>query len=80
MIRILFFAQARVATGISETSLPLEKASSVMFLWQYLTVLYPTLGELREKTRVARNGNFVQGDETFSDGDEIALIPPVSGG
>lgn len=41
---------------------------------------HPELESLRTVTRLAVNHAFVQGDPDLSDKDEIALIPPVSGG
>lgn len=81
MIRILFFSEARNATGLSEISLALEEVPDVRSLWQYLIARYPKLLELHTKTRLARNSEFISKEnEKFSDGEEIALIPPVSGG
>lgn len=80
MIRILFFAQARHLTGISEISLSFQDAPCGAELWRYLLERFPGLDSLRETCRLARNCEFVSEDETFADGDEIAIIPPVSGG
>nr|VFK47236.1 MAG: molybdopterin synthase catalytic subunit/molybdopterin synthase sulfur carrier subunit [Candidatus Kentron sp. TC]VFK51937.1 MAG: molybdopterin synthase catalytic subunit/molybdopterin synthase sulfur carrier subunit [Candidatus Kentron sp. TC]VFK62578.1 MAG: molybdopterin synthase catalytic subunit/molybdopterin synthase sulfur carrier subunit [Candidatus Kentron sp. TC] len=41
---------------------------------------YPELGKLRTVTRVAVNQSFCHRDSPVNTGDEIALIPPVSGG
>jgi molybdopterin converting factor small subunit len=38
------------------------------------------LAEYQARVRLARNGEFVGNDARFTDADEIALIPPVSGG
>ena len=79
-IRVLFFAQARAVAGTTETMLPIEGARDADGLWQSLGRLFPELVAMRETIRISRNGEFVRETETFSGGDEIALIPPVSGG
>jgi len=49
-------------------------------LWPLLAEHYPALAPLRPTIRLARSGEFLRDDETIHPGDEIALIPPVSGG
>jgi molybdopterin synthase sulfur carrier subunit len=41
---------------------------------------YPGLGPAAEKALLAVNQEYVGGDLELHDGDELALIPPVSGG
>jgi molybdopterin converting factor small subunit len=80
MIRVLFFGQAKAITAHSEILLPCSDAPDVDSLWSCLIAGYPALAGLRKNSRVARNGRFTCDMESFSDGDEIAIIPPVSGG
>jgi len=80
MIRILFFAKAREAAATDEILLPLESAPDSSRLWDYLVVQFPQLAAMRDSIRLSRNSQFVQDTEGFAAGDEIALIPPVSGG
>jgi molybdopterin converting factor subunit 1 len=80
MIRILFFAQARSVAGGSELSLSLDEAPDVARLWGCLVGRFPGLAAMRETARLARNSEFAQENEAFCAGDEIAIIPPVSGG
>ena len=42
--------------------------------------MYPLLAQYQARVRLARNGEFVGNDARFTNADEIALIPPVSGG
>ncbi len=77
-VRLLYFASLRDAAGRDEEMLEIEAAS--------LARLYDQARELhgfvfpREHLRVARNGVFASWEESANDGDEIAFIPPVSGG
>ncbi len=41
---------------------------------------HPALDRLTDHVSFARNEEFVPGDETLADGDELVFIPPVSGG
>ena len=80
MIRVLFFAQAREVAATDEVLLPLESVPDSSQLWDYLIVQFPKLAAMRKSIRMSRNSKFVQDTEAFVAGDEIALIPPVSGG
>lgn len=77
---VLYFAQARRVAGLDsetiETAGPLDSAR----LWQELLRRHPDLALLAPAIRLARNGAFAPPDAVFRPGDEIALIPPVSGG
>ena len=79
-MRVLFFAQARDVAGVSETELAVAKPLRADELWRELTSKFPRLSALRGITRLARNGEYADDKTLFSNGDEVALIPPVSGG
>jgi molybdopterin converting factor small subunit len=49
-------------------------------LWELLLARWPGLAAYRAQTRLARNGVYAGANEVFADSDEVALIPPVSGG
>ena len=80
MIRVLFFSHAKSIAGRPEISLPPEDARDVAALWSSLIELFPEFTTIRDSSRVARNCEFANVGDRFSDGDEIAIIPPVSGG
>jgi molybdopterin converting factor small subunit len=48
--------------------------------WNELTARFPELAPMRPTIRLARDGEFLDGSGHVQPGDEIALIPPVSGG
>jgi molybdopterin converting factor subunit 1 len=79
-IRVLFFSTARSATGVSESMIPFEGTMDEDALWKKLMLAHPSLDGLRAQIRLARNGKFVRNGELFQPGDEVAVIPPVSGG
>ncbi len=49
-------------------------------VFRLLVRKHPALDRLTDHVSFARNEEFVSGDETLADGDELAFIPPVSGG
>ena len=48
--------------------------------WTALEAAHPALAPHREFARGARNGAYAPWDQALSDGDEVAFLPPVSGG
>jgi len=79
-VKILFFAQTRQATNCSEIEISFSQPIHVDKLWEELENRFPALQPLRRSTRLARNQIYAAPDEIFQNLDEVALIPPVSGG
>jgi molybdopterin converting factor small subunit len=49
-------------------------------LWQLLAERHPGLSPMRDTLAFAVNGEYARGDALVSPGDEVAVLPPVSGG
>ena len=79
-MRVLFFAQLKDATGCDSTGLPVAASVSTEELWLTLTEKFPALAAHRKNVRLAQNLEYAATDARFLDSDEVALIPPVSGG
>ena len=79
-MRILFFAQTRDAAGASELEMKISGRPGLEEIWKALIAIRPPLAPFQSSTRLARNGEYADSQTTFSDNDEVALIPPVSGG
>lgn len=79
-MRILFFAQLKDATGCASADVPAATLIGTEQLWAELLKRFPALEVHRRTVRLARNSEYVEAEAQFADGDEIALIPPVSGG
>lgn len=80
-LRVLFFGAVRQAVKCSEVNIICEDSPiDAGLLWEKLLQKYPDLEPLKASTRMARNHEYLPADGLVSDGDEIALIPPVSGG
>lgn len=78
-ISVLLFGIARDITGQSAVSLSLNQGASVGDLLGDLHRRYPALTEIRSLL-VAVNGEYAEAEYILSNEDEIAIIPPVSGG
>ncbi len=78
-MKILFFAHLRDVAGCIELQRDFGSVD-VAGLWRELITEFPALAEFRANIRLARNGEYVDADALFSEADEVALIPPVSGG
>jgi molybdopterin converting factor subunit 1 len=79
-MRVLFFAHLKDLTGCAETRLQIGAPASAEDVWRELVALHPALAPARGSVRLARNLEYAGPDEQFTDADEVALIPPVSGG
>jgi len=79
-MRILFFAQAKDAAGAAELEMKISDGAGVEEIWEKLIAEKPKLAAFRKTTRLARNGEYADAKTKFTDADEVALIPPVSGG
>jgi molybdopterin synthase catalytic subunit len=78
-LRVLFFGVLRDHFGPEEV-LEQFPGSNVGDLVRYYRVLLPKLGPLWEKCAVAVNQQYAQASQALMDNDEVALLPPVSGG
>ena len=79
-MKVLFFAQSRLAAGCDECVLPSDRAITQTEFWTMLGKAYPDLVQQQKTARLARREVYLQRDELLYPEDEIAVIPPVSGG
>ena len=79
-VRLRFFASVRERLRRSEAEWSLPVEATVGDLWQALCVEFPQLTELGASMSFAVNQEYVDRRHRLSDNDEVALIPPVSGG
>lgn len=74
------FARMRELLGSDVVEIELRDSSRVADLVQTLRMRFEATADLLSVTKIARNGRVVGADEPIAAGDEIALLPPVSGG
>ena len=79
-LRLRFFASLRERLHRSEAEWTLPDTATVGDLWQALCVTYPHLADMTASVSFAVNREYVDRDYRLSNDDEVALIPPVSGG
>ena len=79
-ITIRFFASVKDVAKRSETTIELPGASVADDVLSYLTTQYPDMQRFRSYIRIAVNEAYVDSSFELHDGDEVAIIPPVSGG
>jgi molybdopterin converting factor subunit 1 len=79
-IRARLFARLREQAGADIETVELPAGSSVAAVYEALRRAHPALGSDREAVRAALNQEFADWDAMVQDGDEVAFIPPVSGG
>ena len=66
--------------ALDRTELMLPAGSSIADAWSTLAAAYPALTPHHRYVRPARNGAYAGWETALVDGDEVAFLPPVSGG
>lgn len=79
-IHVKLFAILRDRGGVSELSLDLADGASVSMALVRMSQDKPALREHLSRIATAVNQEYARPDQILRDGDELALIPPVSGG
>lgn len=78
-VEVRLFAQAREAAGAASLQVQMAEGARADAVWaalppEVLAVIDPAT------TRIAINGEWADGTAPVGDGDDLALVPPVSGG
>lgn len=79
-VRVRLFAIQRELAGAREVSLDLPDGATISDAWEALVAVHPRLAPGRSSVRFARNGAYAEESTSLAEGDEVAMIPPVSGG
>ena len=79
-LRVLFFSVLRERTGKKEIEITMDPPITTGDLWRRLTREYEALAPFVGTVKLAVNHTYVDDRHQLSDGDEVALITPVSGG
>jgi molybdopterin converting factor subunit 1 len=78
-VRVLLFGAAADRAGTRETRVSTQEIT-LDELWLLLAERHPALSPMRDTLAFAINGEYARGDARVSPGDEVAVLPPVSGG
>jgi molybdopterin synthase catalytic subunit len=79
-VRVRLFAIQRELAGSKEIPLELPPGATIEDAWSAVVGRHPVLAPGRSSLRFARNGDYADAGTALADGDEVAFIPPVSGG
>ena len=79
-IRVLFFGLLKEITGTPSEAIELAGSPTAGDLLERYAARFPKLGAMRASLVLARNREFTALSAALADGDEVAFLPPVSGG
>lgn len=79
-VTIRLFARLRELAGASELKRQVPEGSSAMDAWHALTAEFPAMTDYGRSISCAVNEEYARLTATLHDGDEVAFLPPVSGG
>lgn len=79
-VTVKLFAAYQEACGVSDLMLELPTGTRVAAVRDRLIAAHPQLAQWQNLTRFGVNLQFVPPETVLQSGDEVVLIPPVSGG
>ena len=79
-VTVRLFARLRELLGAGEIQRHVPSGSTVATVWQSLVDDYPALAPYAQSLSCAVNAEYARMATPVSDGDEVAFLPPVSGG
>ncbi len=79
-VLVKFFASARDIVGKKDLQMEIEKDSKVEDVMDDIFEKYPDLKDMEDQLLISVNKDRTDKSEILKDGDEIAVMPPVTGG
>jgi molybdopterin converting factor subunit 1 len=79
-VTIKLFARLRDIVGATELTREAAAGDTVRAVWQNLVREYPELAAYERSISTAVNADYARMEQVVGDGDEVAFLPPVSGG
>jgi molybdopterin converting factor subunit 1 len=79
-VKVLFFGVLKDVVGRAEDYLELENGATLGGVFDHYSSRFPRMREMAGGILLARNQEFAGPSAPVADGDEIAFLPPVSGG
>jgi molybdopterin synthase catalytic subunit len=79
-VRVLFFGQLKDITGVAQEDAELSEGARVADLFERYGRKYPRLASFRGSIAASVNQEYTNWRAPLSSGDEVAFLPPVSGG
>jgi len=79
-VTVRLFARLRDIVGAAEVEREMAPGATAGSVWRQLAAEFPALGDYERSISVAVNADYARMDAKVGDGDEVAFLPPVSGG
>ena len=79
-VSVKLFAHLRDTSGASDAALDVNDGATVKDVWQALVAAHPELAPFESSVSCAVNAAYARKHTKVNAGDEVAFLPPVSGG
>ncbi len=79
-VTVLLFARLRDIAGEAQLARELAPGATIGDVWRQLAGEFPELSAYERSISSAVNADYARMDHRVHDGDEVAFLPPVSGG
>lgn len=79
-VRVLFFGQLKEITGVAQEETDLSDGARVEDLFERYGRRFPKLADFRQSIAASVNQEYAPWRSPLTNGDEVAFLPPVSGG
>ncbi|HWW85569.1 MAG TPA: MoaD/ThiS family protein [Vicinamibacterales bacterium] len=79
-VTVRLFARLRDIAGASELAREYAPGTTIQAVWHDLAVEFPELAGYERSISTAVNADYARMNQRLNDGDEVAFLPPVSGG
>jgi molybdopterin converting factor subunit 1 len=79
-VTVRLFARLRDIAGTAELTRDIAQGATIQTVWRQLAGEFPELGQYERSISSAVNADYARMDQVLTDGDEVAFLPPVSGG
>jgi molybdopterin converting factor subunit 1 len=79
-VTVRLFARLRDIAGTSELARDVAPGATIGDLWRQLAGEFPELAQYERSISSAVNADYAKMSQVVGEGDEVAFLPPVSGG
>lgn len=79
-VTLKLFARLRDIAGTADMTRDVEVGATVRTLWRQFAAEFPEVASYERSISTAVNADYARMDRVLTDGDEVAFLPPVSGG
>ena len=79
-VKVQLYARLRELAGGAEWTCDVPAGATVADVWRAIAADHPALAPFERSVSCARNAEFAKRSAAVADGDEVAFLPPVSGG